>query len=191
MLFVGLLVHSPLKVKRITCVSKPKTNVITLTNHSGRNQRNEPTRISLEFGPKTAPRAGKLVQGCLLFTEKTSPGKPILFQAGRNVLLRVPMIGGEQGWRSGESTPSHQCGPCLIPQVDAIMWVAFVVCSCPYLEGFSTGTPVFFPPQNPTFSNSNSIRKIWTPSKERLHLFYARFPGIHYRSVLCFLVPTF
>ena len=55
------------------------------------------------------------------------------------------MIGGEQGWRSGESNPSHQCGPCLIPRVDAIMWVAFVVCSCPYLEGFFYGYSGFLP----------------------------------------------
>ena len=40
------------------------------------------------------------------------------------------------------------------------MWIGFVVCSRPYCEGFSPGSPVFLPPQKPTFLNSNSIRNL-------------------------------
>ena len=36
-------------------------------------------------------------------------------------------------------------------------WVEFVVGSRPCSEGFSPGSPVFFPPQKSTFLNSNSI----------------------------------
>ena len=36
-------------------------------------------------------------------------------------------------------------------------WVEFVVGSRPCSEGFSLGSPVFLPPQKPTFPNSNSI----------------------------------
>ena len=35
------------------------------------------------------------------------------------------------------------------------MWVEFVVGSHSCSEGFSPGTPVFLPPQKPTFLNSN------------------------------------
>ena len=37
------------------------------------------------------------------------------------------------------------------------MWVEFVVGSRPCSEGFSLGSPVFLPPQKPTFLNSNLI----------------------------------
>ena len=37
------------------------------------------------------------------------------------------------------------------------MWVELVVGSRPCFEGFSPGSPVFFPTQNPTLLNSNSI----------------------------------
>ena len=47
---------------------------------------------------------------------------------------------------------SHQCVPGLIPGPGV-----FVVDSCPCSEGFSLGSPVFLPPQKPTFLNSNSI----------------------------------
>ena len=36
-------------------------------------------------------------------------------------------------------------------------WIEFVVGSCPCSEGFSPGSPVFLPPQKPTFLNSNLI----------------------------------
>ena len=53
---------------------------------------------------------------------------------------------------------SHQCGG-----VDAIiffffMWAEFVVGSCPCFEGFSRGTPIFLPPQRPTFPKLMTIR---------------------------------
>ena len=45
------------------------------------------------------------------------------------------------------------------------MWVEFVVVgSHPCSEGFSPGTPVFLPPQKPTFLNSNSTWKQWSKS---------------------------
>ena len=44
------------------------------------------------------------------------------------------------------------------------MWVEFVVVSCPCSEGFSPGSPVFLPPQKPTFPNSKSTWKQWTKS---------------------------
>ena len=37
------------------------------------------------------------------------------------------------------------------------MWIEFVVGSRPCSEGFSPGSPVFFPPRKPTFLNSNLI----------------------------------
>ena len=42
------------------------------------------------------------------------------------------------------------------------MWV--VVGSRPCSEGFYPGTPVFLPPQKPTFLNSNSTWKQWSKS---------------------------
>ena len=42
------------------------------------------------------------------------------------------------------------------------MWVEFVVGSRPCPEGFSPGSPVFLPPQKPTFSNS--FWNQWTKS---------------------------
>ena len=41
------------------------------------------------------------------------------------------------------------------------MWVEFVVGSRPCSERFSPGSPVFLPPQKPTFPNSNSTWKQW------------------------------
>ena len=45
------------------------------------------------------------------------------------------------------------------------MWVEFVVGSRPCSEGFSPGSPVFLPPQKPTFLNSNSTWKTRSPLK--------------------------
>ena len=50
---------------------------------------------------------------------------------------------------------SHQCGPGSIA-ARRHMWVEFVVGSRPCYERFSAGSPVFLPPQKPTFLNSNS-----------------------------------
>ena len=41
------------------------------------------------------------------------------------------------------------------------MWVEFVVGSRPFSEGFSLSSPVFLPPQKPTFSNFNWTWKSW------------------------------
>ena len=51
---------------------------------------------------------------------------------------------------------SHQC-PGFDSRTRRHMWVEFVVGSRPCSEGFSPGSPVFLPPQKPTFLNSNSI----------------------------------
>ena len=72
--------------------------------------------------------------------------------------------GGEQGWRSGESTRLPSMWPGFDSRPWRHMWVEFVVCSRPCSEGFSLGTPVFLPPQKPTFPNSNSTWKQWTNS---------------------------
>ena len=53
------------------------------------------------------------------------------------------------------------------------MWVEYVVGSRPCSEGFSPGSPVFLPPQKPTFLNSNLIWKAWTRLNELLEVFGA------------------
>ena len=89
--------------------------------------------------------------------------------------------GGERG-RDGavvRALVSHQCGPgiCLWSFASHVglppMWpgfdsrtrrhklVEFVVGSRPCSENFSPGTPVFLPPEKPTFLNSNSTWKQW------------------------------
>ena len=45
--------------------------------------------------------------------------------------------------------------------VEALSGMSFVVGVCPCSEGFSLSSPVFLPPQNPTFPNSNSAWKQW------------------------------
>ena len=54
---------------------------------------------------------------------------------------------------------SRQCGPGLIPRPGVICGLSLLVLFLA-LRGFSLGTPVFPPPQKPTFPNSNSIRII-------------------------------
>ena len=80
---------------------------------------------------------------------------------------------GEREWRSGEST----CFPPIWPGFDSRsrrhMWVEFVVGSHSCSEDFSPGSPVFFPPQKPTFPNSNSTWNARTPLNEFLELFGA------------------
>ena len=55
---------------------------------------------------------------------------------------------------------SHQCGLGLIPG-PRVMWVQFVVSSRPCLRGFSLHSPVYLPPQKPTFANSILIWNQW------------------------------
>ena len=80
---------------------------------------------------------------------------------------------GKQGWHSGEST----CLPPMWPGFDCRTWrhmcVEFVVGSRPCSESFSSGSPVFLPPQKPTFLNFNSTWKARTPLNEFLELFGA------------------
>ena len=54
--------------------------------------------------------------------------------------------------------------------------VEFVVGSRPCSEGFSPGTPVFFPPQNPTSPNSNPTKShsLEVPLKFAFHNLSAR-----------------
>ena len=68
----------------------------------------------------------------------------------------------ERGWRSGESTRLPPMWPWFDSRSRCHMWVEFVVGSRPCSEGFS---PVFLPPQKPTFPTS--ITHQWTKS----HLF--------------------
>ena len=56
----------------------------------------------------------------------------------------------EQGWRSGESARLPPLWPRFDSQYRRHMWVEFVVGSRPCSEGFSSGSPVFLPPQKPT-----------------------------------------
>ena len=64
---------------------------------------------------------------------------------------------GEQGWRSGESPRLPPMSPGFDSRTGRHKWIEFVVGSRPCSEGFSPGSPVFLPPQKPTFLNSNSI----------------------------------
>ena len=85
---------------------------------------------------------------------------------------------GEQGWRSGESTRLPPMWPGFDSRSRCHMWVEFAVGSRPCSEGFSPGTPVFLPPQKPTFPNSNSSWKQWREEPLR---------GFHWNSYLFIL----
>ena len=79
----------------------------------------------------------------------------------------------EQGWRGGESSHLPPMWPGFDSRTRRHMWVEFVVGSRLCSEGFSPGSPVFLPPQKPTFSNSNSTWNARTPLNELLQLFGA------------------
>ena len=83
------------------------------------------------------------------------------------------MRAGEQAWHSGESTRLPPMLPGFDSRTRRHMWVQFVVVSRPCSEGFSPGSPVFLPPQNPTFPNSNSTWNARTPLNEFQELFGA------------------
>ena len=53
---------------------------------------------------------------------------------------------------------SHQCGPGSILDVNAICGLSLLLVLSLAPGGFSMGTPVFPPPQKPTFPNSNLTR---------------------------------
>ena len=67
------------------------------------------------------------------------------------IKIKPGALNGEQGWHSGENA----CLPPVWPRFDARsqrhIWVEFVFGSHPCSKGFSSGTPVFLPPQKPTF----------------------------------------
>ena len=78
----------------------------------------------------------------------------------------VAKLLGEQGWRSGESTRLPPMWPGFDSRSRLHMWVEFVISSRPCPEGFSTGSPVFLPPQKPIRPGSSGVRAIrWIPLK--------------------------
>ena len=68
------------------------------------------------------------------------------------------LLFGEQGWRSGESTPLPSMWPGFSSQVWCHMWVEFVVGSLPCSKRFFSGYSGFPLSSKPTFPNSNSTR---------------------------------
>ena len=85
---------------------------------------------------------------------------------GSIFMKKVPLKSqGEQGWRSGESARLPPMWPGFNSRTRRHMWVEFVVGSCPCSKGFSPGSPVFLPPQKPTFLNSNSTSNARSPLK--------------------------
>ena len=66
--------------------------------------------------------------------------------------------GGEQGWRSGESTRVPPMWPGFKSRRRRHMWVEFLLVVYFAPRGFSPVTPVFTSPQKPTFPISNSTR---------------------------------
>ena len=59
-------------------------------------------------------------------------------------------IWGYQDGVVARASASHRGGPGSIPGSRRHKWVEFVVGSRPCSEGFSSGSPSFLPPQNPT-----------------------------------------
>ena len=66
---------------------------------------------------------------------------------------------------------SHQCDPGSIPGLSAICRLSLLMVLFSTPRGFSPGDPVFPSPQNPTFSNSNSIWMRGHLSTSSLELF--------------------
>ena len=86
-------------------------------------------------------------------------------------------------WRSGESAGLSPMCPGFDSRTRRHMWIEFVVGSRPCSDSFSPGSPVFLPPQKPTFLNSNLIVNSRTtglsvgdcsvsPSFNKVDLFY-------------------
>ena len=81
------------------------------------------------------------------------------------------------------------------------MWVEFVVGSRPSSEGFSLGSPVFLPPQKPTFPNFNStrtedphenqLRLMCTESEEAQPLSFSFSFAVAFCSAFSFPFPFF
>ena len=82
---------------------------------------------------------------------------------GSLLLIDERRFFGEPGWRSGDSTRLPPINVARVRfSVRCHMWVEFVVGSRPFSKGVSPGSPVFLPPQKPTFPNS--IWNQWTKS---------------------------
>ena len=72
----------------------------------------------------------------------------------------MPDIPGSRDGKVVRALASHQCGPGLISVLDVICGLSSLLVLVLAPRGFSPGSPVFLPPQKPTFPNSNSI---WNP----------------------------
>ena len=96
---------------------------------------------------------------------------PIFYQTSTILLCR-----GRGDGAVGKALASHQCGPGSIP-APGVMWVEFVVGSRPRSEGFSSGSPVFLPPQKSTLLNSNSIGN--SGRRATLWKCHCKFPFIY------------
>ena len=91
----------------------------------------------------------------------------------------------EQGWRmrSGESIRLPPMWPGFNSRSWRHMWVEFVVGSRPCSEGFSPRTPVFLPPQKPTFPKSNST---WNCGEKSHSMDSTEIPIIFYLLLFYF-----
>ena len=86
----------------------------------------------------------------------------ILF-AIRHLVLKL--VAGRVQWLV-RALASHQCGPGLIPWIDAICGLSLLLVLVLAPRGFSPGAPVFLTPQKPTFQIpldlSGSHGHLWT-----------------------------
>ena len=97
-----------------------------------------------------------IVYALAISAKQSFPAVPFIMLY--KVVLALVGAGMAQ-WRSGESTRLPPVWPGFDSRSRRHMWVDFAVGSRPCSEGFSPGTPVFLPPQKPTFPNSNSAWK--------------------------------
>ena len=88
----------------------------------------------------------EIVVGSRPCFEGFSPGSLVFLPPQKPTFLNSNSIGNSRAM--GLSVEDCYVSPSLNK---------FVVGSRPFSEGFSPGSPVFFPPQKPTFLNSNSI----------------------------------
>ena len=67
------------------------------------------------------------------------------------------VFAGSRGGAVVRALASHQCVPGSIPRPGVICGLSLLLVLALALRDFSPGSPVFLPPQKPTFLNSNSI----------------------------------
>ena len=70
-------------------------------------------------------------------------------------ILSVQFLGSRDG-TVVRTLAYHQCGPCSIPGLSVIIGLSLLLVLIPAPRGFPLGSPVFLPPQKPTFPNSYS-----------------------------------